>query len=210
MAFDSQTQTYKLIGTEDTYPGLEVTLLTTSSGTKVPVFYLPYPNATITVLFSHGNASDCGTMLSLYILLAQYLKVNVVGYDYTGYGVSKHFPQKPSERQSYEDAFTVYQYILDRGIVQNPERQLLVYGQSLGSGVSTYLCTQKPTLGLVLHSPITSGLRVITSSRLLGCFDIFPNIDRIGMMNVPVFIIHGEEDEDVSCMHGIQLQEKGQ
>ena len=37
-----------------------------------------------------------------------------------------------------------------------------------------------------------SGLRVLTDSRLLCCFDIFPNIDRIKGINVPLFVIHGE------------------
>lgn len=47
-------------------------------------------------------------------------------------------------------------------------------------------------VGLVLHAPIMSGLRVLTDSRLLCCFDIFPNIDRIKGINVPLFVIHGE------------------
>jgi hypothetical protein len=37
-----------------------------------------------------------------------------------------------------------------------------------------------------------SGLRVITPSRLLACFDIFPNINRIKKVKCPVYIIHGK------------------
>lgn len=35
-------------------------------------------------------------------------------------------------------------------------------------------------------------MRVLTDSRLLACFDLFPNIDRIPNVQAPVFIIHGE------------------
>jgi fermentation-respiration switch protein FrsA (DUF1100 family) len=45
---------------------------------------------------------------------------------------------------------------------------------------------------MVLHSPIMSGLRVITDSRLLACFDIFPNLKRIRNISAPLFVIHGK------------------
>lgn len=62
--------------------------------------------------------------------------------------------------------------------------------------------------GLVLHSPIMSGLRVITKSRFLACWDIYPNISRIELVRAPVFIIHGQDDQQVGCSHGIGLYEK--
>ena len=45
--------------------------------------------------------------------------------------------------------------------------------------------------GMILHSPILSGIRVLTASRLLACWDIYPNIDRIKDVKCYVFIIHG-------------------
>jgi hypothetical protein len=51
---------------------------------------------------------------------------------------------------------------------------------------------------MILHSPILSGLRVLTENRLLCCFDIFPNIDRIQSVKCPVFVIHGMRDEEVA------------
>ena len=46
-------------------------------------------------------------------------------------------------------------------------------------------------IGMILHSPILSGIRVLTASRLLSCWDIYPNIDRIRDVKCFVFIIHG-------------------
>jgi hypothetical protein len=53
--------------------------------------------------------------------------------------------------------------------------------------------------GLILHSPIMSGIRVLTASRLLSCWDIYPNIERIKSVQCPVFIIHGMVRVDVVC-----------
>jgi pimeloyl-ACP methyl ester carboxylesterase len=191
-----------------------VHLIETKNKTKVPIFYLQYAQAKHTILYSHGNATDCGGMLPLYEMLAMALRVNVVAYDYTGYGVSKHFGIAPTEKQTYQDIETVYQWIVDQKIVQDARKELIVYGQSVGSGPSCFLASltgkaQKPIAGLILHSPIMSGLRVLTESRVLGCFDIFPNIDRIGKVNVPVMILHGEADEEVDVMHGKRLHAAG-
>jgi hypothetical protein len=76
------------------------------------------------------------------------------------------------------------------------------------SGPSTFLASTAKVAGLILHSPIMSGLRVMTKSRLLACWDIYPNINRIELVRSPVFIIHGQDDREVGCGHGIGLYEK--
>merc|ERR1711871_1894249 len=85
--------------------------------------------------------------------------------------------------------------------------EIILYGQSVGSGPSCYLASIKPVAALILHSAILSGIRVLTSSRILCCFDIYPNISRIRKVQAPVFIIHGEEDEEVPVHHGKQLHD---
>ena len=51
--------------------------------------------------------------------------------------------------------------------------------------------------GLVLLSPVLSGIKVITSTPLLCCLDIFTNHKRIRRVRAPTLIIHGALDEDV-------------
>lgn len=48
-----------------------------------------HPHAKFTILHSHGNAADMGSMMMRYALLCHTLNVNVVGYDYSGYGQSR-------------------------------------------------------------------------------------------------------------------------
>jgi len=163
-----------------------------------------------TILFSHGNATDMGAMVLMYAIIANRLRVNVVGYDYSGYGPNLlHGGQPPMEKQTYKDIQAVYDWILQNKIVSKPGSELVLYGQSIGSGPTVYLASlaSHPVAGVILHSPILSGLRVLTPSRLLCCCDIYPNIDRIKQINVPVLIIHGEEDVEVHIDHGKQLHE---
>ena len=38
------------------------------------------------IIYSHPNASDIGLMLDNFLDLSYNLKINILGYDYTGYG----------------------------------------------------------------------------------------------------------------------------
>lgn len=177
---------------------VSVYLIPTKAKTTIPLIVFRYPGATMTLIFSHGNATDCGAMCVIYSMLSEYLKINVVGYDYTGYGASTPTTVRPTEKQTYKDIEAVYDWCIETKLVTDPGAEIILYGQSVGSGPSTYLASKKPVAGLVLHSPIMSGLRVVTQSRLLGCCDIFPNIQRITNVKAPVFVIHGQ----VHLFHG--------
>jgi fermentation-respiration switch protein FrsA (DUF1100 family) len=50
--------------------------------------YYPVERASITVLYSHGNAEDVGLAWPWLVRFAEKLQVNVLAYDYQGYGLS--------------------------------------------------------------------------------------------------------------------------
>lgn len=150
-----------------TYPGLQIHFLPVGKH-SILMLYFPSPQASATIIFSHGNATDCGAMFAYYARIAQTLQVNVVAYDYSGYGASGG---TPSEQQTYDDITAVYNWTKT-----NTSMPILLYGQSVGSGPSCYLASLVPVAGLILHSPILSGVRVLTDSRLLACWDIYPNL----------------------------------
>ena len=159
-----------------------------------------------TIIYSHGNATDVGAMFPIQVLLAHSLEVNVLVYDYSGYGESGGVPQ---ECYTYKDITAVYEYVMDN-IVDGDAEQIVLYGQSVGSGPCCYLASKlaKSNVklgGMVLHSPFTSGMRVLTPSRLLACLDIYPNIDRIKHVSCPVMVLHGRLDQEVPIEHGQDL-----
>lgn len=156
-----------------------------------------------TIIYSHGNAADIGSMNVIQCIIARSLKVNVLMYDYSGYGESGGMVR---EQNTCYDLEAVYMYTVEH-IAKGCPQNIILYGQSVGSGPVCYVGSRKPSGGIILHSAFLSGMRVLTPNRALACLDIYPNIVRIKKVKCPVFIIHGLRDEEVSAHHGIGLHE---
>ncbi|XP_010485381.1 PREDICTED: protein ABHD17C-like [Camelina sativa] len=182
---------------------VEIVKLPTRRGTEIVGMYVRHPMATSTLLYSHGNAADLGQMYELFIELSIHLKVNLMGYDYSGYGQSTG---KASEHNTYADIEAVYKCLEET--FGSKQEDVILYGQSVGSGPTLDLASRLPQLrAVVLHSPILSGLRVMYSVKKTYWFDIYKNIDKIPYVDCPVLIVHGTCDEVVDCSHGKQLWE---
>ena len=67
---------------------LKYNVVQTAHMTEVAMYFLPHPSAEFTIIFSHGNATDIGQMRDFLLDLRKRLKVNIVAYDYSGYGLS--------------------------------------------------------------------------------------------------------------------------
>ncbi|KAI0511675.1 alpha/beta hydrolase domain-containing protein 17B isoform X2 [Dendrobium catenatum] len=183
--------------------GVEVMRLKTRRKNEIVAVYVKNPAAKLTVLYSHGNAADIGQIYELFIELSVHLRVNLIGYDYSGYGQSTG---KPSEINTFADIEAVYRCLEETyGILS---QDIILYGQSVGSGPTLDLATRLPCLkAVVLHSPILSGLRVMYPVKRTYWFDIFKNIDKIQLVNCPVLVIHGTDDDVVNFSHGKKLWE---
>lgn len=88
--------------------------------------------------------------------------------------------------------------------------KIILYGQSIGSGPSTFLASNinYPVGGLILHSGIASGLRVILPNMKSHKFDFFPNIDLVQYINCPIFVIHGTDDQEVNVANAQKILQK--
>ena len=116
----------------------------------------------MTIIYSHGNATDVGAMYPLQAILSNSLECNVVSYDYSGYGESGSVAM---EENTYTDIAGVYEWTL-KNVCDGDESRIILYGQSVGSGPCCHLAKQVDGLGgMVLHSPFMSGMRVLTPSR---------------------------------------------
>lgn len=79
---------------------------------------------------------------------------------------------QPSESNTYADIEAVYECLeTEYGVSQE---NVILYGQSVGSGPTLHLASKLPRLrGLVLHSAILSGLRVLCHVNCSCCCDIY-------------------------------------
>lgn len=182
---------------------VDVHMLDTKGGNKIVATFWKHPHGRFTLLYSHGNAADLGQMQELFIELRAHLRVNIMSYDYSGYGASTG---KPSEFNTYYDIEAVYNCLKSEyGIRQE---DVILYGQSVGSGPTLHLASRLQRLrGIVLHSAILSGIRVLYPVKMTFWFDIFKNIDKIRNVSCPVLVIHGTNDEIVDWSHGKRLWE---
>lgn len=171
-----------------------------SDGLKVGLFYLPATPNMPTLLWSHGNGEDIG-YLSQRFKSFHARGYGILAYDYPGYGISEG---SPSEKGCYDACQTAWNYLTDTLDIA-PEN-IIIYGQSVGSGPACWLASHESSAGLVLVSPLTSAFRTVTRIPIfLG--DQYPNIKRIGAIQTPLLIIHGDQDTIIAPWHGKKLYE---
>lgn len=176
----------------------EILKLNSSDGARISARYLAIPNATFTILFSHGNAEDIGDVEPLMEVMRS-AGFAVFSYDYQGYGTSEG---KPSERHAYQDEDAAYDYLVQTLHIQ-PNR-IIAFGRSLGGGPATDMASRRRVSGLILESSFTSAFRVMTRVRVLP-FDKFDNLRKIKNVHCPVLIIHGTQDSVINPSHGRTL-----
>lgn len=96
--------------------------------------------------------------------------------------------EQPTEYNTYADIDAVYKCLKEKYGVK--DEQLILYGQSVGSGPTIDLASRIPNLrGVVLHSPILSGLRVLYPVKRTYWFDIYKVIIDL-MAHVLSCILH--------------------
>eukprot|EP00438_Fugacium_kawagutii_P036201 Skav232988 [mRNA] locus=scaffold1735:615636:616910:+ [translate_table: standard] len=189
------------------YEELENTIwLTTSRGNQIPAIYISQENARFTVVFSHGNAQNLLLLQHWYFLdrLSEQLNVNLLYYDYTGYGPpgpNSRSQTKPSEADVYADIEAVFEYLHRRV----PWNDIVLYGFSLGTAPSIHWASRYPVRGVILQSPLASIYRISLRLRFTLPGDFFNSIDKIGKVCCPVLLFHGTKDSIVPAWHAQDL-----
>lgn len=149
----------------------------------------------ITIFFCHGNYGDIG-MREYVIEFCYRYKLNLILYDYRGFGNSKG---SASVRLLYEDGDNVLKYFFNKGL--SIERTI-IWGESMGGYVATYLSSKYNPYKCILMASFYSIDRVINSHGYYK-FSYFcrffmnnlPTINFIGNITAPILIVHSVDDE---------------
>ncbi|KAK6255853.1 hypothetical protein SCA6_017158 [Theobroma cacao] len=150
-------------------------------------------------------------MYDVFSELSLHLRVNLSGQVKKSLSGSLYFMLsvyifcllQPTEQNTYADIEAVYRCLGEKYGVK--EEDVILYGQSVGSGPTLDLATRLPKLrAVVLHSPISSGLRVMYPVKRTYWFDICKNIDKLPFGSCPVLVIHGTADDVVDWSHVIE------
>ena len=168
--------------------------LTASDGVPIHGWFVPAPAAKVTVLFLHGNAGNLGNRQTKIAILRD-AGAEVCAIDYRGYGRSGG---TPSEAGTYRDARAAYDY-LTKTMNRSP-RNIVVYGESLGTAVTVELATHVPVGGVVLEEAFTSvrdaWQKLLPSSLVRWLVrNRYDTIHKINRLSAPLLIFHTRHDE---------------
>ncbi|HRC27668.1 MAG TPA: alpha/beta fold hydrolase, partial [Alphaproteobacteria bacterium] len=167
----------------------------TDDGLALEGWFFPPPedSAKPVLVYFHGNA---GSIQNRGPVVRPWMEdgYGVLLVEYRGYGGN---PGSPSEEGLYEDARAWLGWLAGHGIADG---RVIVYGESLGSGVAVQMAMEHPgLLAVVLQSAYTSLPDVARLSYPyvpvnLLMKDRFETLDKIGSLNVPVLLLHGARD----------------
>lgn len=141
------------------------------------------------------SGSENLSQLDYFIDTCRSRGLSVLVFDYRGYGASRG---RPREAAFYSDAELIYDWLIER----HPEHSVFVSGRALGTAVAVYLAQHRDARGLILFSPFTNMMEIVS--------DIFPkdeivieeampfvfdNLDRIRKVKCPMLMVNGADDD---------------
>lgn len=180
-----------------------------SDGNEVHGWYCPLPDATTTILFCHGNGEHVAWLADDVLELQERFGVNVLVFDYRGYGKSQG---SPGEDGILMDADAIYAWLVEKHSNAPIEHQIILWGRSLGGAVAIHLAATRGCDLLILDRTFDSMVNV-ASSRFpwlpvrLMLRNRYPSAERIQGYSGPVFQVHGRNDGVVPFRFGQQLHE---
>ena len=158
-----------------------------------------------TLLFFHGNAGSLENRIHKLNHFKE-MDINFLIIAWRGFSGNKG---KPSEKGLYDDGQSAINWLKNNGL---DEKNLILYGESLGTGVATHLAQNKNFAGIILETPFTSMIDAaktfypyIPVKLLLK--DKFENQKKIKNINLPILIMHGEVDQIVPFSMGKKIYE---
>lgn len=158
-----------------------------------------------TVLFCHGNNGNI-SYRSYIIDICKYLSLNVILFDYRGYGKSNGIPTQDTICQ---DGLAVYTYLSQFC----PPENIIIWGESLGGAVAVDIASKRVCSHLICMCTFSSlddiitnknhprWLTLPTSTLIKYLCNTLPNSKRIQNVKCPTVVMHSKNDEIIpySC-----------
>lgn len=155
------------------------------------------------ILYLHGNRGHLGKSGSFFGRVCTF-GYDVALYDYRYYGKSNG---KPAFETLHSDGL----FIFDHFAKLYGEENICIHGTSLGSGISSYIASQRRPKQVVLETPYYSIAQVACKRypyvpvKLLNRFPL-SNADHIASIVCPVHLIHGTGDRVVPYSSSLMLK----
>ena len=185
-------------------PEMAEVALDTKDGLSLLAWHRPPASAALpTLVYFHGNAGNIG--MRAY-KVRPYLDAGFGVLLTTWRGYSRN-PGKPSEDGFYHDGRAALDFLKAGGVV--PE-SIVLYGESLGTGIAVHLAEEQAPAALVLEAPFSSIADVAQARMPLLpvkslLLDRFDSIGKIAAVAAPTLIVHGAHDGTIPLRFGKKL-----
>jgi fermentation-respiration switch protein FrsA (DUF1100 family) len=180
-------------------------VLQTPDGARLIAWYAPPAAGKPTLLYFHGNAGGLSDRADRIKRFAG-AGYGVFMPSYRGYSGSTG---TPSELAINADARLAYEHLRKLGVA---EQAIVLYGESLGSGVAVRLASEQPVGAVILDAPYTSlpdvgKLFYPVMPVQTFMVDRFDSKKHISAVRAPILILHGTNDQVVPFTLGKALFE---
>ncbi len=156
-----------------------------------------------TIVYFHGNAGNLKNRIHKLNHFKD-MDVNFLIIAWRGFSGNKG---KPNEENLYIDGLSAVNWVVNQNV---KEEDIILYGESLGTGIATEIAQQKNYAGVILETPFTSMVAAAKNfypylpvSLLLK--DRYENDKKIKNINIPLLVMHGEKDEIVPFKMGKKI-----
>ena len=185
---------------------LKIIDISTSDGLILKSLYKKSEtNINKTILVFHGNAGHIGHRVSKFKPFMD-KGYGLLLLEYRGYGENKG---KPSKLGLYKDGEAAINYLINQKI---KSKNIIVYGESLGTTIATKLSTNYSFNMTILEAPFTSVVDVaqkrywIFPAKYL-VLDDFDNLGIIKKIKSPLLLLHGYKDYVINIAFGKKVFE---
>ena len=159
-----------------------------------------------TLLFFHGNAGNLQNRIYKLNDISK-LDLNYLIIAYRGFSGNKG---EPNEIGLYKDSEVAKKWLNNIGV---SDKDIILYGESLGTAVAVDLASKHNFAGIILESPFTSMVKLskiyypyLPVKILLK--DKYESIKKIDKINFPKMVMHGDKDKIVPFSMGKEMFEK--
>lgn len=179
----------------------EVTFQSSDGETLIAWFVPPRDDKPV-VLYFQGNAEGLPARVSRFSwLIAD--GTGLLALCYRGYGGSSG---RPSEVGLIRDAQAAYAFARE----YYPAERIVLFGESLGTGVALALAAEHVVAGVILDAPFTSAVDVGAAAYPFvpvrwAMKDTFRSDRRIVRVSAPLLVLHGARDPIVPIRFGERL-----
>jgi fermentation-respiration switch protein FrsA (DUF1100 family) len=187
-----------------------------AKGAKGPGMSVGTKETAPTVLFCHENAGNIGLRMQEFTEIHNRLGVNIMAFDYRGYGASTGTPSEEGLVKDAETALAWLHQQADEGNID--KKRIFLTGRSLGGAVVVQVAAKlgkdAAVAGVVVENSFTSISKMVDKMfPFLALGDLkkkflrlsWDSITKIRDISQPMLFIGGKQDEIVPAEHMLEL-----